>query len=184
MDGSAASFEHLLVAPTVGTNDFSQGAGSGVLVAANITTHLATYDDIRAGNGSGWTYEYYSPANQNITLNNTLGNGSFIQFPNFNKSTASYISIRTTNQSNIKLSSLDLSTSAYDGTLTITGYDNGAVVSGASGTLNIVHSTNVFSTFTANTSFQNIDEFRITSSDVTALGIGIIKVDNIVTAPA
>jgi hypothetical protein len=69
---------------------------------------------------------------------------------------------KTDNQQNFKLGSFFIQdTNGLDGTWTVTGYDNGVAVNGASYSFTIAQTGDYDATVTLPSAFQNIDEVRI-----------------------
>lgn len=174
LGGIEREYTSLLVSPTLGTNSFSQFSGS-----QNLITNLPgiqSYDDLN----NGFTYFASSTANvsiQSVSLSgNQVLNTAITSGGNLN-----YVGVKSTDGSEFKLSNVDLKvTGLYypNSMFTLTGYKDGVAVTGA---IYSVTLTTNFNTLTLSSSFQNIDEVRVTTL---MTGNGLVVWDNIITAPA
>lgn len=169
---------------TLGTLDFSGFSGISTLV--NTTANGAYYTDLvgksTSNVGAGFTFEALGSTGK-ITSNT----GQILLWATSDGLTAQQYGMKDQSQNNFKLTSFDIKQGAAawnPNGFTVTGYNNGVVVAGAS--LNFsIPMDGVFHTIDLSSisAFGSIDEFRISNSNVMTSGTnGTVYLDNIVVA--
>ncbi len=148
--------------PAIGTSTF--GSNVGIIAASGASPRSATLD--------GYAFTIHSAVN--CAISNASGNVNLISTP-VTTGIWQYATIASSDGSEFQLDNFNFRvlTAPFVGlTITVTGYKDGALVSGASFTTAAISGTGttILVNVSSDADFDNIDEFRLTPSGSTAQG--------------